>query len=239
MKTMCRLCGASEELSRSHILPEFIYKPLYDEKHRFSVLTAGLESARYAQRGLYEKLLCRGCEQHVCRYEKYASEVMSGRLGHFYRREGDNIIIEDIDYASFKLFQLSVLWRASVSTLEFFRLVSLGPHEDRLRHMLLADDPGAPDGFGCVLTFARDGGQDASSTLFNPEPMRWAGRRMYRFFFAGALWLYHCDKRSPAPHLRKLFFQRDGVLKGLFGDLAEGQIYGQSAKRVARRWGYA
>lgn len=47
-----------------------------------------------------------------------------------------------VDYSSFKLFHLSVLFRASVSSLPTFSEVSLGPHEDRLREMLLARDPG-------------------------------------------------------------------------------------------------
>ena len=40
----------SEQLRRSHILPEFLYRPLYDEKHRFSILTAGVERKWYGQR---------------------------------------------------------------------------------------------------------------------------------------------------------------------------------------------
>jgi len=52
---------------------------------------------------------------------------MSGRRGHCFRQQDNKIIIEGIDYAPFKLFLMSVLWRASVSTLEFFKLVSLGP----------------------------------------------------------------------------------------------------------------
>jgi hypothetical protein len=164
---------------------------------------------------------------------------MSGRLGRRFQQRGSRITIEGIDYARFKLFQLSILWRASVSTLEFFRLVSLGPHEERLRQMLSACDPGSPEEFGCVVVFAHDRGHDLSDTFFNPEPMRWAGRRMYKFFFAGAVWLYHCDRQPPAPHLQELFLRPEGALTGLFGDLANGQIYGRSAERLARRAGYA
>jgi hypothetical protein len=149
MKAPCRLCTTSQELCRSHILPEFLYQPLYDEKHRFSIL--GLEGERYAQRGLTEKLLCHHCEQHLTRYKKYAAEIMSGRLGHRFHQRGAYIIIEGVDYTRFKLFQLSVLWRASVSKLEFFKLVSLGPHEERLRQMLVGSDPGSPEEFGCVV----------------------------------------------------------------------------------------
>ena len=35
----CKLCLKENKLSRSHIIPEFFYKPLYDEKHRINVLS--------------------------------------------------------------------------------------------------------------------------------------------------------------------------------------------------------
>ena len=172
-------------------------------------------------------------------YEKYAAEVMYGRLGHRAQVRGSYIVIDGIDYTRFKLFQLSILWRASVSTLEFFKMVSLGPREDTLRTMILSDDPGSPDTFGCAVTFIHDRGQDMSDTFFNPEPMRWAGRRMHKLYFAGAVWLYHCDQRPPASHLQKLFLQRNGTLMGLFADLTEAKLHGPTAKALARRAGYA
>jgi hypothetical protein len=235
MDSLCRLCRLPGELCRSHILPEFLYRPLYDEKHRFFVLTAGVDGQRQMQRGLTEKLLCDRCEQQLGRYETYAAAVMSGRLQHRYRSVGSRITISNIDYARFKLFQLSILWRASVSSLEFFRLVALGPHEERLRNMLLLDEPGTPHAFGCVVIFASERGEDISDTFFNPEPLRWCGRRMVKFFFAGSAWLFYCDRRPAPVYLQQFFLQQDGVLTGLTGDLAEARAYGAQAKRIARR----
>jgi hypothetical protein len=235
MDSVCRLCGVSAGLRSSHILPEFLYRPLYDEKHRFFVLTAGDDGQRYMQRGLTEKLLCDRREQQLGRYEKYAAAVMSGRLQHRYRRVGSRITISNIDYARFKLFQLSILWRASISSLEFFRLVALGPHEDRLRNMLLLEEPGLPHTFGCVVVFASERGEDISDTFFNPEPLRWCGRRMVKFFFAGSAWLFHCDPRPAPAYLQQLFLQQDGSLTGLTGDLAEASAYGAEVRRLARR----
>ena len=238
MQSICRLCGKPNELCRSHIIPEFMYDPLYDEKHRFFIVNTDSDSERRSQQGLNEKLLCRACEQKFCRYEKYAAEAMTGRLGHKFKQYGDKLCIVGLDYTKFKLFQISILWRASVSTLEFFKFVSLGPREERARHMLLADDPGTPEEFGCVVVFAHDRGSDVSDTMLNPEPMRWAGRQMHKFFFAGAAWLYHCDQRPAANHLKKFFLQRDGTLLGLHGDLDHAKTFGVTARRFAkrRRW---
>jgi hypothetical protein len=235
MNSLCALCRMPAKLRRSHILPEFLYRALYDDKHRYSMVRAGTEPARYAQRGLTEPLLCATCEQRFGRYEKYADGVMTGQLGHRFRLVGSRITISEIDYTTFKLFQLSILWRASVSSLEFFKLVSLGPHEERIRCMLLGDEPGEPNSYGCLVVFASERGEDISDTFFNPEPLRWSGQRMVKFFFAGSAWLFHCDSRVPPAHLCGLFLQRDGTLTGLTADIAEARRYGADFKRILQR----
>ena len=238
MESLCALCNKRSELLRSHVIPEFLFRPLYDEKHRYSVLSVEIETQRFAQRGLTERLLCWECEQRLSRYEKYAAEFMTGRLGHRFVRQGSKLAIKGLDYHKFKLFLMSVLWRASVSRLAFFRLVSLGPREQLLRQFLLADDPGMPDEFGCVVVHVHDGGQVLADTMFNPEPMRWAGHRMCKFFFGGASWLFQCDQQRPPAHLQKFFLQTDGTLLTMHGDFAESQSQLRTAKHYARRAGF-
>jgi len=34
----CKICCQQKELRDSHIIPEFFYKPMYDDKHRFNVI---------------------------------------------------------------------------------------------------------------------------------------------------------------------------------------------------------
>lgn len=238
MEALCRLCNTRSELLRSHVIPEFLFRPLYDYKHRYSILSTGVEAQRFAQRGLSEKLLCFVWEQRLSQYEKYAAEVMTGRLCHRFLRQGSRLAIKGLDYHKFKLFLMSVLWRASVSKLEFFRLVSLGSREQILRELLLVDNPGLPEEFGCVVVFAHDGGEDITDTMFNPEPMRWAGRRMHTFFFGGASWLFHCDQRQPPVHLQKFFLQTNGTLLAMHGDFSEAQSQLRAAKYIARRAGF-
>jgi hypothetical protein len=70
MTDICRLCGKPSPLQRSHIIPEFLYRPLYDEKHRISVVKVGSDRIGYLQKGFTEALLCFGCEQKLALYEK-------------------------------------------------------------------------------------------------------------------------------------------------------------------------
>jgi hypothetical protein len=69
----CRLCHSEgEELRFSHILPEFLYKPLRDEKHRYIGLKYSQETGAkrvLLQKGIREYLLCGNCEQVLAKYQ--------------------------------------------------------------------------------------------------------------------------------------------------------------------------
>ena len=119
---VCKLCKKDKKLLNSHIIPEFIYKPLYDEKHRFHVIsTYKTKHKPIEQKGIREKLLCADCEQHLSAYEGYAKKVLFGGVQISVQKENGGIVISEINYKYFKLFQLSILWRASVSNLKMFK----------------------------------------------------------------------------------------------------------------------
>ena len=60
----CRLCLEEATLCNSHILSEFFYKPMYDEKHRALKFTREPYNRKYIQKGFREYLLCEKCEAH-------------------------------------------------------------------------------------------------------------------------------------------------------------------------------
>lgn len=145
----CKLCGNSSPLKKSHIVPEFVFRPLYDEMHRMHVLSLQEQKPRpFRYKGLRERLLCGECEAKLSKYESYASTA-------FNDKETETpldgvVIVKGVDYKQFKLFLLSILWRSSVSSLEFFNDVNLGIHEDKIRKTILNDDPGPSEKYGIV-----------------------------------------------------------------------------------------
>ena len=136
----CKLCQRQAKLVASHIIPEFLYKTLYDSKHRFQQVSADpAVSNQYKQKGFREPLLCEDCEQRLSVSEQYMSKLLNGGVPTIVSLDGRRIRFRDIDYNKLKLFQISILWRAGVSSLPVFSQVQLGPHEPRLRHDLLTD----------------------------------------------------------------------------------------------------
>jgi hypothetical protein len=172
----CRLCLQEKKLvKKSHLIPDFMYQDLYDESHRFysMVIDAWWKKILLKSRnhtGEYEGgILCVDCETKVLGlYESYASKAMYG--GTFSRKEENPVCkkyhnsggpdftqVVNIDYAKFKLFLLSVLWRASISSREFFAEVDLGSDEETLRQMILSGNPGKVEDFPVlVVTYAQE-----------------------------------------------------------------------------------
>ena len=135
----CRLCHEHATLRNSHVIPEFCFKPTYDPIHRAIEINLSAERKRYIQKGFREHLFCDGCEQLFGDLETYfASEWFhSGKLPESV--ECDQIEINGLDYTKFKLFHHSILFRASVSSLDQFKSVTLGKNEELLRQMLLSN----------------------------------------------------------------------------------------------------
>jgi len=113
----CILCQKTKKLCDSHIVAEFFYKLIYDDIRRpridpFKALTPD-ERERPIQKGWRSPLLCEDCEKNRNTFfenpmKKYwidndPIQVLNAQ---------ESVILKDIDYASFKLFHLSVLYCA-------------------------------------------------------------------------------------------------------------------------------
>jgi hypothetical protein len=221
----CKLCLSVGELRDSHIISEFLYKSMYDEKHRFHVVAAGDLQSSYEQKGYRERLLCQSCETKLSKWETYARGLLTGGTLLQYRREGTITWVEGIDYSRFKLFQLSILWRAAVATREFFSKVTLGPHAERLREMLLTEDPGEPWEYGCVtIGIHRQGAM--VPIIVQPTPVKILESKGVRFTFGGYFWAYRIASHRPIqPGFSEAVLQRSGRLAIKFESLESAGFY--------------
>jgi hypothetical protein len=102
------------------------------------------------------------------------------------------VILNDVDYAAFKLFHLSVLWRASVSSHGAFQQVRLGPHEEKIRQLLINRSPGEPWEYPIVCAAMTEETGDVQHNFVVPAMhFRYPGCRGYHFAFCGCQWLYY------------------------------------------------
>jgi len=76
----CGLCDQDRRLLRSHIIPEFFYKPVYGKNHRlYTRIDGRLASAPPLQKGLRERLLCSECEQAFGKLEGHVQRILYGK----------------------------------------------------------------------------------------------------------------------------------------------------------------
>ena len=181
----------------SHIIPEFLYEPLYDEKHRLQLLSIiPSQGNSLKQKGLKEKLLCDSCEQKISVWEGYARQILKGGVPLTTRTEGSVIFIEGIDYKKFKLFQLSILWRAGVSSLQFFEYVDLGSHAEIIRKLLVDANPEAPGRYSCVMFGLRYEADVVADLVIQPKKTRLYDQVAYSFVFGGFLWAFAVARQN-------------------------------------------
>lgn len=202
---ICKLCLKDKKLLKSHILPEFFYEPLYDPPHRFNILYTGAgEKNEYKQKGIYEKLLCDDCEKLLSKYEKYASGLFCDGIAL-------KTNVTGINYQKFKIFQLSILWRAGVSTNKIFSEVNLGPHEDRIRRMILQEQPGKYYEYGCILIAILNKNK-LFKQIISPKLLRICGYHCFRFVMGGCCWTYFVSNRNQLTPYKDGFMKEDGSL---------------------------
>lgn len=164
----CQLCHSNQKLlKKSHIIPDFMYEGLFDNKH--FTLYVNIDEMQVIGKkptGIYDKnILCHKCDNEVIgKYESYSSKILkNGKLSERlkpivtkYTKEKDvgKISLENIDYTKFKLFLLSMLWKGHISKNVFFKDIDLGQkYSEQIRTMLLKGDPGKETDFETLIVF--------------------------------------------------------------------------------------
>tara|TARA_R110002049_G_scaffold267237_2_gene443465 strand:- start:1201 stop:1737 length:537 start_codon:yes stop_codon:yes gene_type:complete len=107
--------------------------------------------------------------------------------------------IEGADYCKLKLFFISLLWRASVSSQPMFTRVNLGKKfEERAKHLILTVDPGSDDEFAVTLAGFEDKFESGIGIL-DPIKARFAERNYYIFYLHHLIAYIKVDARPCEP----------------------------------------
>lgn len=216
---VCKLCGNTEVLRESHILPKHAYKQaiLHNAHPRTKIVQAlpgGTEVDDKRQDGFKEHLLCDTCEGKLSKWETYACRKLFNRPLPSASIISGKIELTGIEYQPIKLYLLSLLWRAGVANSNFFKCVKLGPHADRLRKMLLAEDPGDPRDYGCLLMKLEQWKEfPVEGVVFEPFCFRSDGEHSTMFAFMGLAIHFFFSSRRTHLDLVKCFPDRSGTLK--------------------------
>jgi hypothetical protein len=141
---ICHLCKKNSKLCRAHIIPECFYELAKHENLpllELGVLPKG--NTKTNRRGFYDcQILCEKCDNSLGNFDGEAKTTLllgakskvidtNGELTFCYERAKPEIITK---------FVMSMIWRASISTLPFFSSVKIGPYKDKIRDAIFSDD---------------------------------------------------------------------------------------------------
>lgn len=195
-----------------------MYADIYDEHHKLNKFAPAeyVSGNRRIQRpasGEYEaEILCRDCDGDLIGgYETYGrlalyaeeNQAQDGPIPeHGVTETGIPVTrITNLDYQKFKLFLLSILWRASISSRGFFRDVNLGPYEERIRTMILEGDPGRAEDFPILMMSWLADDSISHDFVGQPGINRATQGIRYVFPIAGITYVYHVSPNSMLPQL--------------------------------------
>jgi len=199
----CKLTGIRGPGVKAHIIPRSFYNfnKLDHKPAKMVRLSGDFTQISNSPVGEYDSTIVTAeGEAYFSQPDTYAWEylVCRGQDGKLYH-DGMNplcIEISEFDYPKLKMFFLSLLWRAGVTRRHLFRHVQLGPHEDRIREMILHKDPGDPHEYAVTLGIHRDT-PPYGLPMLEPTPLRddEAGIRYYRFSLGHLIACIKVDKR--------------------------------------------
>lgn len=208
----CKLClKENVKLSESHIIPESLYDSIYEGKHILKNLSTIEEfTKKISQKGIKERLLCGDCEKLLNEnYEKYGRFALNNMKMETIGVDKRKVV--GLDYKKFKLFLLSILWRASVSKHLAFQNVSLGPHEEKIRGMILNNDAGKYDKYGIFFIEMITDGKRNIEMIVCPTMMKIDGATIYKGIWGGFMWLYFISPHGFKDFKENILMKEDGT----------------------------
>ncbi len=234
MSPTCALCLEEAELQNSHIIPEFLYEPLYDAKHRFHIYNIeGDTDRKFAQKGLREELLCKPCELQIGKYERYVSLLFRGDINAKAQTYNLLVVVSPVDAKLLRLFLLSILWRSGISKQKFFLHVSLGAHAEQLRTMLRAEEVTPLWRYGCMVAAPLLNDEPQFDLMVQPTETRVDGLRVYRYVFGGLSWAFFVASHPHPRKLELLSLDNREELRFLKTDLRDMQYAANAFRRIA------
>lgn len=197
---VCKLTGNIGKPIKSHIIPASFFE-VHNQK--YPPLIMGNKSGSFpkiSRQGVYDQeIVIQEGEDILKRLDQYGYETLVKNKKDFepivLNSEVLGFKLVDYDYARLKLFVLSILWRASVSKKAEFSKVSLGPHEEIFRKMILDHQPCDPEVYSVQFFIFDEKIFELGSALF-PAKEKIEEINYYRVYLREFIALVKVDRRK-------------------------------------------
>lgn len=237
---ICKLCGENKKLIKAHIIPEGFFRPL-----RYGSAVPEIHSningvfPKRSPIGIYDKnILCEKCDKYIGSWDDYAHQLLIQDFSEELAVQKGNTKaaykIDNFDYKRLKLFFLSILWRATISSQPFYSKIQIGPHERIIKKMIATENPGKPYDYAVSLAKFSDPNVNA---MLDPHKKRFDGINYCQFYITGFVLYIKVDKREPPDFLKELCLKKDPPFWIILRDLnksKDGKIIKEIASKAIR-----
>ncbi|QXP79010.1 MULTISPECIES: hypothetical protein [Winogradskyella] len=228
-KSTCKLCKEKKSLiKKSHIISEFLHKEIFDENHKLIAfdpkeLRKTNPSISRPSSGAYEgNLLCKKCDNEIIgKYESYVSKLLNKKLNKnekikcnikHSKDKGTIIELSDLNYSSLKLFLLSLLWRAHISSRDEYQNVDLGPYANKIGQSILNENPGSDD--DTIITISKlDPTAGFSNFIAQPIRYKLDNSTYYIIIINGYIIIYFLKENHLSKKIKHQRLKEDGTLE--------------------------
>ena len=236
----------------SHIFPKSLTPRMPSRGERIFRLEVGTtRRPTPIQDGWKEYLLCGKCEQRIGRWEKVACEQLRRQRGVTATARvvpyGGRILlprgvggasetlvhVQGCDYASLRLFVLSVLWRMGRSSLRELARVDLGETRDDIEGMLRTGNPGSPMDYPCWIYILLSQGKPTWELMTTPLPLTYKGYPAVQMAFGGFGWVFVIARDVMCDTMRKLVINRTGRMRLVLVDAGSLKWLMEGIRRIA------
>lgn len=196
----CKLCGEDRPTVRSHIIPESFYPfdPGRSRRPLVFITPDPIYREGRSPNGEYDaSILCEVCESRLSPWDDAAYRLFADaeRWTILSQHKHEPIAFTaNADYLRIKLFFISLLWRAHVSSRPMFRHVNIGAWERTAKQYILDANPGSRDDFAVFLSRFVD--LQHPGPILDPRPERITRRRFVRFYLGNFIASIKVDYRA-------------------------------------------
>ena len=184
----CKFCGEAKKLIKAHVLPKKFFS--LDVEDDLIAIGTDKHYEPRCSTGVYDtNILCKECDGNIGNYDQEAQKLFLSDLS-VYEHKGKDIyeIPSNVfNHSRLRLFFISMIWRASISSMPMFKNISLGPKYEKIALDILKNPTLDNENLFSVFIFKLKEIQDIpiSKVFIEPYPYRHKGIRMYCFVFSG------------------------------------------------------
>jgi hypothetical protein len=162
-----------------------------------------------------DELFCKACEDKFMIYDAYAFKILNeeGSRRKILRGGHGEVLgayYESYDYNKLKLFFMSVLLRAGLSSIFFFKHVKIGPSLGMLKQALDTGQAPVANDFSVFLAYYDE--IKKGPVMFPPAQQKIENIKFYLFHIGYVLFYIKVDRRDPPAALQPIILQPGGRL---------------------------